>query len=123
MSVKLARIQLPMKMRSLRKAKQDAALPHLVEASDQDEDSDSKVGGAGTAGGNGTLFDVFHWSEKDNVDEEKEQKKKLNARKVQLKTNSNHVEADNVSLPSSLSTAFVAVALLHSVCPRASFSP
>jgi hypothetical protein len=92
--------QLPMKKKGSRKPRQVSAMPHLVEASDQDEDSDNRMGGAGATGGNGTLFDIFHWSEKDNVDGEKEQKKKLNSRKVQLKTSSNHSESDNVSLPS-----------------------
>jgi hypothetical protein len=81
-------------------ARQDNGMPHLVEASDQDEDSDSKAGGAGTSTGTGTLFDVFHWSQKENVDEKNQRKVKLNTRRVQLKTNSQHDQSDVSSLPS-----------------------
>jgi hypothetical protein len=80
--------------------RQDNGMPHLVEASDQDEDSDSKGGGTGTPLGTGTLFDVFHWSQKENVDEKIQRKVKLNGRRVQLKTNSQHDESDLASLPS-----------------------
>jgi len=77
---------------------QEAEMPSLVEASDPDGDND---GGEGAAGGNGTLFEMFHWSEKPNIDDTKERKKKLNqTRKVQLRTNSNHDNSDTASLPS-----------------------
>lgn len=82
-------------------ARRDNGMPQLVEASDRDEDS----GGAGGASsGNGTLFDVFHWSQKENVDELKKRKVKLNTRRVQLQTNSQHGETDDVASLPSLAT-------------------
>ena len=59
---------------------------------------------------NGGLFDMFHWSEKDNVDESRQRKKKLNQQqklRVTIKTNSSHSAkakqtkfSDDNSLPS-----------------------
>jgi hypothetical protein len=57
---------------------------------------------AGAATQSGTLFDMFHWSEKDNVDELRKRKTKLNSskpRRVKIVTNSNH-GSDDCSLPS-----------------------
>ncbi|KAG7346587.1 hypothetical protein IV203_005655 [Nitzschia inconspicua] len=79
-------------------ARPENGMPHLVEASDQDEDSDSKVGRPSS--GNGTLFDVFHWSQKENVDGRDQRKAKLNARRVKLQTNSQHDSDEVASLPS-----------------------
>lgn len=86
-------------------SRKDKGMPQLVEASDQDEDSDSKVGGAGAPSGNGTLFDVFHWSQKENVDDKNQRKVKLNTRRVQLDVNDTqqqqaHDDSDASSLPS-----------------------
>ena len=67
---------------------------------------DSQQLGAGSGG----LFDMFHWSEKDNVDESRQRKKKLNQPhklRVTIKTNSTHSTkhkqtkiSDESSLPS-----------------------
>jgi hypothetical protein len=57
---------------------------------------------AGAATQSGTLFDMFHWSEKDNVDELRKRKTKLNSskpRRVKIVTNSSH-DSDDSSLPS-----------------------
>ncbi len=97
-------------------SKFETGMPSLVEASDQDEDSDSRAAAENSGlhngsavlngAGAGTLFDVFHWSEKDNVDETKGRKKKLNqTRKVQLSIDrssqrSSNCESDTASLPS-----------------------
>lgn len=103
---------------SKKTSKFETGMPSLVEASDPDEDSDGRaaVENSGLhAGavpmnlngvGGGTLFDVFHWSEKDNVDETKGRKKKLNqTRKVQLSIErfsrrSSNCQSDTASLPS-----------------------
>jgi len=49
----------------------------------------------------GNLFDMFHWSEKDNVDEQRRRKTKLNSRanRVTIVTDSGH-ESGTCSLPS-----------------------
>jgi hypothetical protein len=94
----------------------ESGMPSLVEAPDQDEDSISKAAadssgrhqshGVLTGGGAGNLFEVFHWSEKDNVDETKGRKKKLNqTRRVRLVSHHSSQEAaddtsDTASLPS-----------------------
>ena len=82
-------------------------MPSLIESSDQDEDSDSRAGGEngqGGRGGPGTLFDVFHWSEKDNVDDQRGNKKKLNQKrnnKLQLSERPpSESGSDAASLPS-----------------------
>ena len=78
-------------------------MPSLIEASDQDEDSDGRIGAKGSGGGNGTLFDVFHWSEKDNVDETRQRKTKLNQTRrapVQTRFKSDVSVSDTCSLPS-----------------------
>lgn len=97
----------------------ESGMPSLIEASDRDDDSDGKAAAENNGnqngnsasfgeggGGGGTLFDVFQWSEKDNVDETKQRKKKLNqTRRVTiLERQSAHgptnYEHDEASLPS-----------------------
>jgi hypothetical protein len=119
------------KGRSKRKPKTagtEVDMPSLVDSSVSGE-VDDKVGklvsdntrghgralpgnrGVGAATSGGGLFDMFHWSEKANVDELRGKKKKLNQTrlKVKLMTNSDHGssnygssnhESDNASLPS-----------------------
>ena len=61
----------------------------------------AEAGGGAVDGGN--LFDMFHWSEKDNVDELRAKTKKLNRkpRKVQLLTNSMHSNSHHSGGPKS----------------------
>lgn len=102
-------------MADKKEQKFERGMPSLVEASDHEE-SDSRAGAAagGSGGGivenqepqisGGNLFSVFHWSEKQNVDEIRGRKKKLNqTRKVKLQfgtpPTSQH-GSDTASLPS-----------------------
>jgi hypothetical protein len=96
-------------------------MPSLIEASDQDEDSDSFRAGGGidnqyvkqqarqdqqqqAADGPANLFSVFHWSDKQNVDELRRRKTKLNqTRKSKLDFSSppsSQHGSDTCSLPS-----------------------
>ena len=55
------------------------------------KEQDPRETGAGTRNSSGNLFDMFHWSEKDNVDSLRQKNTKLNRKKkVQLLTNSSH---------------------------------
>jgi len=109
------------KMRKLKMEKSNGTsiMPSLVEASDQDEDNNDESftrrlqqlpqqqQGGGQDGQN-KLFSVFHWSDKQNVDEERRRKGKLNQTRNNNKLNlqpdpfdpaSTH-DSDTMSLPS-----------------------
>lgn len=69
-----------------------SALPSLKETSEPRKDKYASH----TSRANGNLFDMFVWSDKDNVDNLRNQKKKLN----QTRKFNNHRNSDDLSLPS-----------------------
>eukprot|EP00934_Nitzschia_sp_Nitz4_P001840 Nitzschia sp. Nitz4//scaffold322_size40381//24389//25864//NITZ4_007564-RA/size40381-processed-gene-0.24-mRNA-1//-1//CDS//3329547839//1840//frame0 len=68
------------------------------------EESKDKLGDLKRpGGGDGGIFDMFQWSEKDNVDEQRTRKGKLNSRskqKLNLANQRRPSDSDNESLPS-----------------------